>query len=194
MVVQSAKDRLLEAAAKLFYQNGFHATGIEKILTDANVSKMTLYRHFKSKDELIVAVMEDFHHSFKDWLTDSVDASGDDPVTRLESVFESLKDLLADGPFGRFGFHGCPFVKAAAEFGDVSHPVHRVAANHKCWLMSYIAELVAAAPVKRPDDLAVALYLEFEGAYVTAQVTGNHKIGDHALKLAKQTIKSGLTH
>jgi AcrR family transcriptional regulator len=189
----SAKERLLASAARLFYQYGFHATGIEKILTDANVSKMTLYRHFGSKDELIVAVMKDFHRRFKAWLTTSVETSGSDPVGRLEAIFESLNDLLTNKAFGDSEFRGCPFVKAASEFGDMENPVHRIAADHKRWLMDYIAELVNAAPVSNPDDLAVALFLEFEGAYVTALVTGDSRIGGQVQKLAKHTIELSLS-
>ena len=64
-IVMSAKEKLIESATKLFYSNGFHATGIERILQDAKVSKMTLYRHFKSKDELILAVLRDYDTKFR---------------------------------------------------------------------------------------------------------------------------------
>lgn len=192
MVVLSAKQKLIESAARLFYQNGFQATGIESILADAGLSKMTLYRHFQSKGDLIVAVMEGFHERFREWLSTRVEASGDDPVARLGSVCESLKELLVDGAFGELGFHGCPFAKAAYEFDDNSDPIHRIAADHKRWLMDYIRDLARATPAKKPDDLALALYLEFEGAYVTAQVTGDSKIGDQARQIAKLLIEYSL--
>lgn len=193
MVLLSAKDRLVESASRLFYQNGFHATGIEKILADASVSKMTLYRHFRSKNELILAVMKNFDERFRDWLTKHVDAAGDDPLARLEAVFSALKELVKKGAYQKVGFHGCLFVKAASEFNNHGDPVHKVAADHKRWFMKYIKRLVKAAPVSNSDELATALFLEFEGAYVTAQVTGDTGIAGRAQKVAKALIKTSLS-
>ena len=193
MVTSSARDRLVESASRLFYRNGFHATGIEKVLAAAKVSKMTLYRHFRSKDELIMAVISSFDERFRVWLTVRVEAASDDPVTRLGAVFEALEDILTNGAFEDLGFHGCPLVKAASEFDDLGDPIHRIAADHKRWLMDYIAGLVRETPARNPDELSLALFLEFEGAYITAQVIGDPGIARQAQKVAKLLIDSSLS-
>ena len=88
----SAKNHLIETAMRVFYQEGFHATGIERILEAAYLSKMTLYRHFKSKDYLILATIEEWDRRFNAWMADYIKTSSDDPRQRLLAIFDAIEE------------------------------------------------------------------------------------------------------
>ncbi|MDJ0935396.1 MAG: helix-turn-helix domain-containing protein, partial [Kiloniellales bacterium] len=105
------RDHLVDTAAKLFARHGFHATGIDRILAEAGVAKMTLYKHFRSKDELILAALRRRDEEFRNWFRRRVEARADAPRARLLAVF----DVLAEW-FEQPDFAGCTFVAAAAEF------------------------------------------------------------------------------
>ena len=120
------RDHLLETALRMFYRHGFHATGIDAILAESGVAKMTLYKHFGSKEELILAALVLRDERWRAWLDAAIGRAGPAPRDRLLAVFDALVEWFADP-----GFAGCLFVRAAAEFPDPAHPAHREAARHK---------------------------------------------------------------
>ena len=161
----SKRDQIIDTALELFYRNGFNATGIEKVLTDADVARMTLYNHFKSKEELILAVLRRRDERFRDWLVRRIEKRNLGPRERLLALFDAHAEWFAED-----SFRGCIFINAAAEFCGSSQAIHALAAEHKRLVTSYIRGLVAATEARNPDVLADQITLLLEGAIVNAQV------------------------
>ena len=116
----STRERLLDAAALLFYENGFHAIGIDQIIDEVGVTKTTFYNHFESKDDLVIAVLHERDKiELAEWLGIMERKGGDDPRARILALFDLLEDWLADP-----AFRGCMFLKAEAEDPSPSDPVH----------------------------------------------------------------------
>ena len=164
----SKRDQIVDTALDLFYRKGFNATGIEKVLGDADVARMTLYNHFKSKEELIIAVLRRRDERFRDWLVRYVEKGADTPRDRLLALFDAHGEWFAEADF-----RGCLFVNAAAEFSGTSDSIHAVAAEHKRLNTSFIRGLAVAAGANDPDVLSDQISLLLEGAIVSAQVLGD---------------------
>jgi AcrR family transcriptional regulator len=162
------RERILDTAQRLFYRDGFRAVGIDTIIAEAGIAKMSLYRHFPSKDELIVAYLEESNRQFWEWL-EGATAGADDPADRLIAMFEAI-EKLATSP----GCLGCTFQSAAAEFPDRNHPGHQVALAHKQAVRDRFAELAGQAGLRDPAELGDQLLLLMDGAWVAARMFGPH--------------------
>ena len=160
------RQRILETAQRLFYRDGFRAVGIDTIIAEAGVAKMSLYRHFPSKDDLIVAYLEESNRQYWEWLDDAVDHL-DDPEAKLIGMFEAI-EKLATSP----ECLGCTFQGTAAEFPDRDHPGHQVALAHKRKVRDRFAQLAADAGLRDPEELADRLLLLMDGAWVAARMYG----------------------
>ena len=163
-MLSSRRDRLIDSAVKLFCAHGYKATGIEKILKEAGVAKMTLYHHFRSKDELILAALRRQDEQFRNWMMREVEQRSGDPCSQLLGVFDVLEQWWRSDQF-----QGCPFIHAAAEFGAPEHPVHAAAAEHKRLVWTYLHDIAERAAIPDPESLADQLTLLLEGATVIAQ-------------------------
>jgi AcrR family transcriptional regulator len=161
-----ARQRVVETAQRLFYREGFQAIGIDRIIAEAGVAKMSLYRHFPSKDDLIVAYLEDAHRQMWEWLEQST-ADIDDPAERLVEMFR-LVEKRATSP----ECLGCTFQVAAAEFPDQGHPGHQVAVAYKRAVRDRFAELARQAGLRDPEELGNQLLLLMDGAWVAARMFG----------------------
>jgi AcrR family transcriptional regulator len=162
----SVRERILETAQRLFYRDGFRAVGVDTIIAEAGVAKMSLYRHFPSKDDLIVAYLEESNRQYCEWLDGSV-ADIEAPVGKLVGMFEAI-EKLATSP----ECLGCTFQSTAAEFPDRDHPGHQVALAHKEKVRVRFAALAREAGLRLPDELADQLLLLMDGAWVAARMYG----------------------
>ena len=183
----SRRDHLVETAQALFMRDGFHATGIDRILGHAGVAKMTLYNHFKSKDELILAALRLRDERFLEWFTAAVEARAENPRGRLLALFGAIDEWI-----NQPDFNGCAFVKASAEYGQPDDPIHQAAAEHKKLVRDYIRQIAADAGAPDPDTLADTLDLLLEGAIVTAYVSGRKDAAKTARRAAAILIKRAL--
>ena len=156
----------MATAWRLFYRDGYRAVGIDTILAEAGVAKMTLYNHFASKEELIIAVLEKRDCELRASIIDRVDATPDSPTEKLLAVFDWL-----EGWFGTEDFKGCAFIRALSEYPDPSHPIHQAAWRHKEAVLSALTGLCAAAGARDPAALAETLSMLIDGAIVTAHAT-----------------------
>jgi AcrR family transcriptional regulator len=160
---RSVRERILDTAAELFYQQGGRAVGVDLVVARSGVAKTSLYRHFASKDDLIAAVLErDDSAYWRDW--DEVSAHFAEPRSELEGHLRWIADYT-----GQPGYRGCPFINVATEFPADGHPARAVAVRHKQELRRRLADLVERVPVA---DAAVAdqLLLLIDGAYVHGQL------------------------
>jgi AcrR family transcriptional regulator len=179
------RDHLVETALRLFYEKGFHATGIDTILAESGVAKMTLYKYFKSKDDLIVAALELRDRRWMEWFTETLQRRADSPQQRVLAVF----DVLAEW-FVRDEFRGCMFINAASEYCGMDQRIGDLAARHKRLLREEIQKLAQEAGVKHPEVLSDQLALLVEGAIVMALMDRSPKWAATAKEAARTLIKS----
>ncbi|WP_299394057.1 TetR/AcrR family transcriptional regulator [Pelagibius sp.] len=182
-MVSSRREHLVETATQLFSQHGFRATGIDTILAAAGVAKMTLYNHFKSKDDLILASLRCADEQTRAHLAEDIAARGGSARTRLLAVFEDLARWVEEP-----AFNGCLFTKAAADYPDARDPIHALAAEHKRLLRGFLEGLAREAGATDPAALAWQLQLLFDGATVQAQICGDSGAATQALQAAERLI------
>ncbi|MCG5213142.1 TetR/AcrR family transcriptional regulator [Streptosporangium sp. KLBMP 9127] len=154
-----ARARLVQTAVDLFYAEGIRAVGVERLLAVSGVGRASFYRHFSSKDDLVMAVLRDRDEDWRRWLTEEVTARGGAPLTAF--------DALA-ARFERDDFRGCAFANAMAEIADPASPVHQVAAHHSRQVAAYLESLLTAAGHTDPAALARQFVLLIDGANVGA--------------------------
>jgi AcrR family transcriptional regulator len=177
------REHLIEVATALFNRLGYHAAGIDHVIAEAGVAKATLYRHFKSKDELIVAVLRRIDEKFRGDMRRAAEASARDPEGKLLATFDFLEDW-----FRGKSFHGCPFMGAAGEYGDRSSPVFQEVAMHKRLMVAYFEELARAAGLHEPERIAEEVNLLHEGATAVAHVTGAPEAARKAKAVAARLL------
>ncbi|WP_296942842.1 TetR/AcrR family transcriptional regulator [uncultured Massilia sp.] len=164
MTQPSARERILDVARRLFYRDGLRATGIDRIVAESGVAKMSLYRHFPSKNDLIGAFLDWRHEHWMTWFTGAVEA-------RLAHTPELavLADALGEW-FAQDDFRGCAFINAVAETGAGDEPRHLAQAfAHKQALEAYIADVAARLGLAGREAVAQEAMLCVEGMIVRAQ-------------------------
>lgn len=178
----SARERLIETAVRLFGDLGIRATGIDRIIAEAGVAKMSLYKHFGSKEELVVAALRRKDEMFRETFRAMVE-SRHEPRARLLGVFDAQERW-----FGRPGFRGCQFLNAAAEMPEGGCEARRAVAEHKAWVHEQLRVLSREAGAD--DSLADQLMLLFEGAIARAVVTGDAGVARDAKRAAAALLAS----
>lgn len=165
--IPTTKERLIESAFARFNREGFRAVGLDQILADVGISKTAFYKHFESKDDLVVAVL----HHMDAWLRTALRemlrerAPDSDPRAQLLAIFDAVEQIIS-----REDFRGCFFVNAILEFPHKHDPAHLAAAANKRAVESLVAEIAARAGADDPDMLSEEICLVMEGAYVASQV------------------------
>ncbi|HEX5404008.1 MAG TPA: TetR/AcrR family transcriptional regulator, partial [Pseudonocardiaceae bacterium] len=159
----SARERLLAAANQLFYAEGVHTVGIDRIIEHAGVAKATLYSAFGSKDELIRAYLRT-RHDVRRAIMDKRLAAYGNPRDRLLGVFDVLGDTFLEP-----GFHGCAFVNASAEANPDS-PILEVTGEYRAWVRALFVELARDAGAAEPEQLAGQLQVLYDGAGIAARM------------------------
>jgi AcrR family transcriptional regulator len=162
-----ARQRIVETAERLFYAEGIRAVGIDRIIADAEVAKMTLYNHFASKDDLILAVLqyreEEFAEMLEKWMNRHIKKGLD----RLEAFFAAIRDW-----FKSPGFRGCSFINASVELADAHHAASQFSTQHKKRFHDMLAEIITESRGAKAAALAPAIALLVEGAIVSAVMDG----------------------
>ena len=172
------RDRILRTASTLFYQRGVRAVGVDLVVEEAGVAKTSLYRHFRTKDDLIAAFLqredEDFWNCWNSVteLHKTGPVAKTDPAAELEAHLDWIGERV-----GRPNYRGCPQLNVAAEFPDSDHPARRAASAHKQELRRRLKGIAERLGVKRPDELAGQLSLLINGAFVSLQVLSPGEAG-----------------
>jgi len=136
--MSEARTRLLNTATRLFYADGLHAVGVDRVIAEAQVTRATLYRHFPSKDDLLVAYLTQVDEQIRT-RTDAARSAAIDPHDTIRAIARTIADDIK-GP----GFRGCAFLNAAAEYPDPDHPVHKAVLKHREWFLTTMIELFSA--------------------------------------------------
>lgn len=132
-----ARARLLRTASRIFYAEGIHSVGIDRVIAEAQVTRATLYRHFAGKEELVLAYLEQADRGIREQVATAL-ASGGPAADRVRAVARSLTEGIRSP-----GFRGCAFLNAVAEYPDPAHPIHRAVLAHRQWFLDTVTELLA---------------------------------------------------
>lgn len=159
------REKILETASGLFYRRGVRAVGVDLVVAEAGVAKTSLYRHFRTKDDLVAAFLAREDKDF--WGTwDAVtERYKDDPRAELDAHLDWIGERV-----GRPNYRGCPQINVAAEFPEADHPARKVAAAHKRELRHRLKGIAERLGVGRPDELAGQLAVLINGAFVSSQM------------------------
>ena len=181
-----ARERILLTADRLFYNEGIHAVGIQRVVAESGVTRVTLYRHFPSKDDLVAAYLERRAQYDRDQVNGIVDAHRDDPRPALTE----LATALTRDDFGAVR-RGCPFINASAEFTG-SHPALERSLEHRAWVTERIEELLVRLDHRAPRSTAQQLMMVRTGAVVSCALDGNDRLNDDFLECWGRLIDDGL--
>jgi AcrR family transcriptional regulator len=154
---------LLDTAGKLFQRYGFQAVGIDRILAESGVAKMTMYRYFASKDEMIAAYLERADTQFWNWANAAMDRA-DTPEGKLVALFNAVGELASSPEC-----LGCVFQGAAMAFPELEHPGHQIAVRHKLAVRNRLTDLARQAKLTNPEALGAQLALLIDGAWIAAR-------------------------
>ncbi|MDQ3790119.1 MAG: TetR/AcrR family transcriptional regulator [Actinomycetota bacterium] len=163
--MSEARSRLLATASRLFYTEGLHSVGIDRIVSEAGVTRATLYRHFPSKDDLVVAYLTLADEAIRAQVATARAARLSAPDT-VRAVAEAIADDIR-----RAEFRGCAFLNAAAEYPDPAHPVHQAVLTHRRWFLDTVTELLADTGEQAPEPAARHFVMLRDGAMAAGCLT-----------------------
>lgn len=164
--------RLVEAASELFYAQGLRAVSADKIIEKVGTTKVTFYRHFRTKDDLVVAYLKLRAEQERDGIAGALTQAADDPDLALRLISEGYS-AVACTP----GFRGCPFINAAAEYPDPASAVRQVVDEHRAWFHGLFLKILAPLDLAEPDAVADQLMLMRDGALVAGYLADPASVG-----------------
>jgi AcrR family transcriptional regulator len=186
-VEKTAGDRVFEVAADLFYRDSIRAVGVDTIVKRAGVAKISLYRNFASKDDLIVAYLENRNADYWRNIDRILATKRDDQRAQLRALISYVA-----GRTTRPGYRGCPFINFASEFPEAAHAGHRIVDENKREMRRRLVNMTKAIDARHPTQLADALFLLIEGAYASSQTLGGRNgPASNLLWAADALIESG---
>jgi AcrR family transcriptional regulator len=172
------KEKIFQTAAQLFYQHGYRGIGVDTIAAESGVGKMTLYRHYPSKDDLIVAYLTERNDVF--WNNfEQITKDVPTPREKLLAVFQFLQGYVKTP-----ACCGCPFLNVATEYPETDYPGHQVALDHKQSVRARFRQLAKEAGAAKPEILADQLFLLMDGAYMSSRMFGAKNPAAHLAEAA----------
>jgi AcrR family transcriptional regulator len=180
----SMRDRLIDSATELFYASGIRAVSVDRVIERAGTTKVTFYRHFTSKDDLVVAHLERRAQQERDGIGAAIEHAGGDAERTFELIAETLGSMACEP-----GFRGCPFINAAAEYPDRDSGVRQAVDRHRAWCKATYAQVIE--PLRLPDSEGVAtdLMLLRDGAMVAGYLDGEAALAASYLRSARALIR-----
>jgi AcrR family transcriptional regulator len=177
-----ARERLIDAATRLFYQEGIHTVGVDRIIAAAEVTRATLYNQFGGKENLVLAYLENEDRMLRG-MFDEAGASVTDPARLIDAVIEGI---VAD--IRQRHTRGCPFINAAAEYPDGDGPVRQLIDQHREWFRATLQAVAEAAGLSRPDEVAASLVLLRDAALVGGYLDGDDRVSPAFERTARAVI------
>ncbi|MCC6261234.1 MAG: TetR/AcrR family transcriptional regulator [Anaerolineales bacterium] len=181
----SPRERILEVAGQLFYQSGIRAVGIDSIIAKADVAKMTFYKHFKTKDMLVVEFLKRRDERWRAWFEEAVYRLAPQAQDRPLALFDALEER-----FRMADFRGCAFINTMVEVADGDHLAHQTAAEHKQKVQGFIQSVLVEAQIDNAKELSKAFMLLIDGAIVTAVREKNPNSAKEAKRIAASLISN----
>jgi AcrR family transcriptional regulator len=160
----SARERILDSAYDLFSRHGIRAVGVDRIIATSGVAKMSLYRHFHSKDALVLAFLQERERRWTmEWLPAEVMGRAGDGAGRMLAIFDVFGEW-----FQKADFEGCSFINVLLEFGELDHPIRIATAEHLATIRGLVRDFAADAGVADPDAVAAQWHILMKGSIVAA--------------------------
>ncbi len=181
------KEKILKTATDLFQTRGINSTGVDTIVSVAGTTKMTLYKHFQTKEGLILAVLKQNQLDFHSWLDAKLNNNSKTPDEKITKLFDYIEEWITSPDF-----LGVGFLKASAEFPNEENPIHQLSSKQSREFRQYISQLAKEAKIKDASGLALQLSLLFEGAVQAEQMKRGSGAIKHAKKAAKILIDTAL--
>jgi AcrR family transcriptional regulator len=181
--MESAKERILAAAEKLFYAHGLRAVGVDAIIAEAEVAKASFYKHFPSKDDLVLAFLEKRDGAWRAWLRQKVVTLSPEPHGRPLAIFDALGQRMRQK-----NYRGCAFINSMVELADPHHVGHQAARAHKLAVIAYFEELLREAGAD--PALAPKFMLLVDGAVITAVRERSPAAAQAAKSIAAALLRS----
>lgn len=178
------REEIIRDALQIFYAEGFHATGVDSLLAKSGISKRTLYKHFRSKEELIAAVVEYYEGLLFQKITKEMGLRSSDPKEQILYLFDQKRD-----EFKGKNYNGCFAVNAKLEFQGKDQRIENACKSLYLKLEDFVADLCAKAKCKDPRHLARQIVILFEGAVVLGQMHHDPSIPETAKKMAQQILQ-----
>jgi AcrR family transcriptional regulator len=179
-----ARERILAAAYELFARHGIRAVGVDTIIRKSGVAKMTLYRHFPSKDDLVLAFLRRREDLWtRAWLQEEVSRRETEPGKQLLAVFD-----VFDGWFRKEDFEGCSFINVLLELPEHGHPAHRASVDHLATIRDFLRGLAEQAGVRDPDQLSRQWHMLMKGSIVAA-AEGDREAATRAREVASLLLE-----
>jgi AcrR family transcriptional regulator len=177
------RDRIMQTASDLFYRQGIRAVGVDAIVKEAGTNKMSFYRNFASKDELVAEYLRGAERESLRWWEETLAAHAGDPRLQVESLFDVLVKTTCDDEC-----RGCALANAAVEITDATHPARPVVEKYKAEMRRRFRELARAIGAREPEALGDSLMLLWEGAYLARVTMGRSGPVQGAAKAARALI------
>ncbi|MET9262009.1 TetR/AcrR family transcriptional regulator [Amycolatopsis sp. NPDC004079] len=174
--VSEARSRLLATATRIFYAEGLHSVGIDRIVAEAKVTRATLYRHFPGKEDLVVAYLRGVSEMERDGIGKIL--SGNPPAA---DALRAIAGFIAES-IQSAHFRGCAFLNAAAEYPDPKHPVHQAVLAHREWFLRTITDLLAQIGDTPPEPAGRHFVLLRDGAMASGCLTDAAAVGETFLQ------------
>src|ERR1700761_3315759 len=182
----SPRERLLRAADRLFYEEGVHSVGVDRILRDADVARASLYSTYGSKDQLLRAYLQNRSHGWQALVAEALPTRWDTARDRIVGIFEMLTEWFA-AP----GYHGCPFINASAEAGS-NLAIQDVRDDHRAWVRAVFTGLARGAGARDAAALSAQLVLLYDGSMAGAQLDRSAEPGRAAQRAAAPLLSAAL--
>jgi len=181
------REKILIAAAQLFYGKGFNQVSVNEVIANSDVARATFYRYFPSKDELILEVMRFQAKRWLKWFEDALNQRASSPKGKILASFDVLREWYISPDY-----HGCPFIKAALEIADVSHPVNQVAVMGRQSIRTYIFKLALEAGIPKPEVFSQQYLLLVSGSILMASIEDNPTGAEYARETLAVFMNPGL--
>ncbi|MEV5070193.1 TetR/AcrR family transcriptional regulator [Microbacterium sp. LMI12-1-1.1] len=176
-----ARERLLQAATDLFYKEGIHSVGVDRIIEEAGVTRATMYKQFAGKEGLVLAYLEGEDQGLRSLFAQAAEVS-DDPDVLLDLVVAGIEQDIRERHT-----RGCPFINAAAEYPDQG-PVRDLIADHREWFRATLRQLAEGARLRDPEAVAASLVLLRDAALVGGYLDGQDRVGPAFARTARELI------
>lgn len=183
--ISAAREKLLITASQLFFEKGFHAVGVDTIVAESGITKMTMYKHFPSKDYLIVAILERSNELYWDWFENAIHGITD-PEKQLIAIFEAVAHQRSLSPQSTF----CLYQAVAVEYPYPEHIINKAAVDHKQSIMRRLEYICEQAGMKSPASLARQLFVILEGFCISSRFIGADSPAADIVHAAVTMIKS----
>lgn len=181
------REHILATASSLFRSRGINATGVDTIVAEAGIAKMTLYKYFQTKEDLIMEVISLRSREFYEWLSTRVTKGNSDPELKVNGLFDGIEEWLKNPEC-----NGLAFIKASAEFPQTDSPINQLSVNLAEEFRSYLIKFATDVGAKQPESLGQQLSMLIEGAILSAQLSHDYQSLKFAREAALLLIKSNI--